>query len=318
MTALATTAVLATGWPMTPTLPTRAGLRGMSVSFGRGASSASIEAMIAWIGIRPSAMSWPPERRAADANGAAHRFSQMSTPAVLPGSMAAARCTTSSSASSSASSASSCLQRAEVVDVGELHRVDRAVLVLGQDQHVDHADGSGVDEREQLVGHLAGEVARSRRELDDDVVDGAEFIQGCVGHVHTDPGAAWAPAASHGSGESGVRDVIPFGRRDVHRGLIDAGDLPAPANREERPMATSNEAAVAPRRAAGPRPPAPGSSPTTRRTRTPRSRRSSSCGRRRARRTSWSSSSTTPASARRARSAGRARRRTRSASRPAG
>src|SRR3954452_3776120 len=36
VTALATTAVLATGWPMTPTLPTRAGLRGMSVSFGRG------------------------------------------------------------------------------------------------------------------------------------------------------------------------------------------------------------------------------------------------------------------------------------------
>ena len=33
--------------------------------------------MIAWIGIRPSAMSWPPERRAADANGAAQRFSQI-------------------------------------------------------------------------------------------------------------------------------------------------------------------------------------------------------------------------------------------------
>src|SRR3954468_10970334 len=34
VTAFATTAVLAPGWPMTPTLPTRAGLRGMSVSFG--------------------------------------------------------------------------------------------------------------------------------------------------------------------------------------------------------------------------------------------------------------------------------------------
>src|SRR5947209_19280818 len=34
VTALATTAVLATGWPMTPTLPTRAALTGMSVSFG--------------------------------------------------------------------------------------------------------------------------------------------------------------------------------------------------------------------------------------------------------------------------------------------
>ena len=61
---------------------------------------------MAWIGIRPLAMSWPPERRAADANGAAHRFSKMSTPAVLPGSIAAARWSTSSAASSSASWAS--------------------------------------------------------------------------------------------------------------------------------------------------------------------------------------------------------------------
>ena len=37
--------------------------------------SASIEAMIAWMGIRPLAISWPPERRAADANGAAQTFS---------------------------------------------------------------------------------------------------------------------------------------------------------------------------------------------------------------------------------------------------
>jgi hypothetical protein len=42
-----------------------------------------MEAMIAWIGIRPLAISCPPERRAADAKGAAHGFSQMSTPAVL-------------------------------------------------------------------------------------------------------------------------------------------------------------------------------------------------------------------------------------------
>src|SRR5207302_10584788 len=58
--------------------------------------SAWIEAMIAWMGIRPLAISWPPECRTADAKGAAHRFSQMSTPAVLPGSIAAARWPTSS------------------------------------------------------------------------------------------------------------------------------------------------------------------------------------------------------------------------------
>ena len=39
------------------------------------ASSASTAAMMAWIGIRPLAMSWPPARRMAEANGAAHRFS---------------------------------------------------------------------------------------------------------------------------------------------------------------------------------------------------------------------------------------------------
>jgi hypothetical protein len=51
---------------------------------------ASIDAMIAWMGIRPVAISWLPARRAAEAKGAARRFSQMSTPAVLPGSIAAA------------------------------------------------------------------------------------------------------------------------------------------------------------------------------------------------------------------------------------
>src|SRR3954447_6156972 len=80
---------------MTPTLPhVLAG--GASRSPTRvSTSSASMEAMIAWIGIRPLAISCPPERRSADAKGAAQRFSQMSTPAVLFGSMAAARCSVS-------------------------------------------------------------------------------------------------------------------------------------------------------------------------------------------------------------------------------
>jgi len=48
---------------------------------------------------------------------------------------------------------------------------------LGEDQDVDHANGSRVDQREQRFGHLAGEVARSSRKLDDDVVDGAKLVQ---------------------------------------------------------------------------------------------------------------------------------------------
>ena len=56
--------------------------------------------------MRPLATSWPPERRTAEANGAAQRFSQTSTAAELPGSIAAATAVTSSSLSSIASSAS--------------------------------------------------------------------------------------------------------------------------------------------------------------------------------------------------------------------
>ena len=146
------------------------------------------------MGIRPLAISWPPERRAADANGAAHRFSQMSTPAVLPGSMAAARCSTSSAANSSASCASTACSSPSSLDVGELRRLDGAVLVLGEDQDVDHADRSGVDQREQLCGHLAGEVARSRWELDDEVVDGAELIERCcLSSLFSFAWPVWAP-----------------------------------------------------------------------------------------------------------------------------
>src|SRR5215218_8650326 len=144
------------------------------------------------MGIRPLAISCPPERRAADANGAAQRFSQTSTPAVLRGSMAAARCSTSSSANSSASWALDGLQLSEFADVGELRRLDGTVLVLGEDQYVDHADRSGVDQREQLCGHLAGEVARSCWELDDQVVDGSEVIEGCVWHGCFLFSAGWA------------------------------------------------------------------------------------------------------------------------------
>src|ERR1035441_6773916 len=175
------------------------------------ASSASIEAMIAWMGIRPLAISWPPERRAADANGAAHRFSQMSTPAVLPGSLADPRGSRphlplrapprewewrgpqvlpdehSGSASRLHGSREvldvvlsqqlpkpglDCLQLSELTDIGELRRLDGPVRVFREDQYIDHADDSGVDQRSQLCRHLTREVARSRRELDDEVVNG--------------------------------------------------------------------------------------------------------------------------------------------------
>ena len=41
---------------------------------------------------------------------------------------------------------------------------------------VDHADRPGLDQRDQLGGHLAGEVAGTRRKLDHHVVDGTKFV----------------------------------------------------------------------------------------------------------------------------------------------
>ena len=75
----------------------------------------------------------------------------MSTPAVLPGSIAAARCDDVVLGQQLGQLGLERLQLSELGDVGELHRVDRTVLVLGQDQDVDHADRARVDEREQLL-----------------------------------------------------------------------------------------------------------------------------------------------------------------------
>ena len=97
----------------------------------------------------------------------------MSTPAVLPGSIAAARCLDVVRGQELAQLGFDCLQFAELFDIGQLGRLDAAVRVLGEDQDIDHPDGAGVDQRSQFGRHLTGEVARSRRELDDDVVNRA-------------------------------------------------------------------------------------------------------------------------------------------------
>jgi hypothetical protein len=85
-----------------------------------------MEAAMAWIGMRPPAISWPPARRAAEANGAAQVFSQTRIPATLPGSIAAAKWTTSS------------------VEVVDLKGFDRSVRGLLEDQQVENSDGPGL------------------------------------------------------------------------------------------------------------------------------------------------------------------------------
>jgi hypothetical protein len=86
----------------------------------------------------------------------------MSTPAVLPGSIAATRCDVVGRQQLRQLGLDG-LHLAELLDVGELGGVDRPVLVLVQDQDVDDADRPCIDEPEKLRRHLAGEVLRAGR-----------------------------------------------------------------------------------------------------------------------------------------------------------
>jgi len=74
--------------------------------------------------------------------------------------------------------------KTELVDVGELHGFNRTVCRFGEDEDVDDSHCSRVDEGEELLCHLAGEVAFAGGELDDDVVDRAELVQWCLCLCH--------------------------------------------------------------------------------------------------------------------------------------
>src|SRR3954469_649966 len=178
-TALATTAVFATGWPMTPTLPTRAALSGMSVSFRCGC----------FIGLDggDDRLNGNPSVRDQLTTRTARSRCKRRRPEVLPDqhSGSASRLHGGGEVHDIVGGQKlrelrlDFLQRTEVLDLRELLRIHGTVLVLGQDQDVDHADRPGIDQREQLLCHFAREVARSRRKLDDEVVDWTELIEGC-------------------------------------------------------------------------------------------------------------------------------------------
>ena len=185
VTAFATTAVFATGCPMTPTRPTRAGLSGMFsllglqcvVGFDRGDDrldgNAPVGDQLAAGAARSRREGRGPEVLPdQDAGGAARLHGGGEVRDVVLGQQLRQL-------------GLDLLQRAELLDVGELHRVDAAVLVLGEDQDVDHADGAGIDQRQQLVGHLAREVAVPGRELDDHVVDRAELVESNICHFQS-------------------------------------------------------------------------------------------------------------------------------------
>lgn len=62
-------------------------------------------------------------------------------------------------------------QLVEALEVVDLEGVDVAVVVLGEDEPVEHADRAGVDQRREFGDRLAGEVGLTGRELDYQVVD---------------------------------------------------------------------------------------------------------------------------------------------------
>ena len=70
----------------------------------------------------------------------------------------------------------------ELPKIAQLLGHDGAVLALLEDEDVHDPDGAGVMEAEQLVGALAGEVLRPRRELDDQEVDGPQLVERSFSH----------------------------------------------------------------------------------------------------------------------------------------
>src|SRR4051812_16728483 len=183
-TAAVTTAALATGAPTTPTRPTRPGRRGTSdslglelgVGFDGGDDGLDRDAAIGDQLATRMAGGGRERRRPGvlvdqDAGDAArvHRGGEVLD--VLFGEQLGQLRLED-------------LQWTELVEVGELHRLDVSVVVLDEHEDVDDPDRSGVDELDQLLGHGAGEVRALGRELDDQIVDGAELVEGRVGFGH--------------------------------------------------------------------------------------------------------------------------------------
>src|SRR6476469_3399609 len=139
-TALATTAVFATGAPITPTRPTRAGLRGISLSFGyRGLIS---------LDRGDDRLNRNPSGGDQLAARAPRRRCKWRSPQVLPDEHSGR--TSRLHRGGQVDDVVCCeqlrelgLERfefAELLDIGQFHRVDGPIVVLGENQDVDQAD----------------------------------------------------------------------------------------------------------------------------------------------------------------------------------
>ena len=152
-----------------------------SGSFRVQASRAAAASSRSCAATRSKASIWPPLRRTAVANGAAHVFSKQMSTADDPGSMPSPAVGGILVAEQAAACA---LEHDQVVlavavDVGDLQAGDRAVELLRDGEDVEHADDAAVDEVDEQRDGLAG-ARRVRRVADDDDVDGSEFQVLCA------------------------------------------------------------------------------------------------------------------------------------------
>ena len=201
---------------------------------------------MAWIGIRPEATSWPPARRAAEANGAAHVFSHTSTPAVLPFSIASARWATSSAARisaispsnarSSSTSSRSSISNASIVPSSSLCRISRS----------SSPNRAGLDERGQLGRHLPGEVALPSRKLHDEVVHRTQLVDVGVAHRTLLPGRSEILPPRVGAFTGHCRALVAVGHH-LNR-MIDSAPRSRVRRRSRRAPVTGSAPLVPTRR----------------------------------------------------------------------
>ena len=178
--------------------------RSSSTALSPSSLSASMAASSAWIGMRPLATSWPPDSRTAVPKGAAQVFSQTSTAAELPGSIAAATVGHVVLAEEHRELASYPRSSpiSAVVEVGQLERLERTVLVLLQDQEVEHTDQPAFDEVRQRRRDLTVEPAAG--ELDHDPVDRPSSVMVASVMPGSSLGARAVPRVGTGRRSRGV------------------------------------------------------------------------------------------------------------------
>jgi hypothetical protein len=137
-------------------------------------------------------MSWPPARRTDAAKGPAQVFSQTSTPgdAARRERLADGDDVLLGEQHRELGLVRQQLAGRALGHVAELVDVDRAVLVLADEHEVENTNELTLDERLELFRDLSGEVGLVGRELDDQPVDGPQYVGGICHKASLPPALA--------------------------------------------------------------------------------------------------------------------------------